>query len=186
LLGRWSFEATKLKYLLTDAVFPYLKETALAEVRDAKWFALQIDEANIGFKVGLQTKYLGIVFRYMPKDAFKPNVVCLDLPDLPSTSAEQIASAVYDAVEQFGLKKDNCLAVMSDSCNAMRGAKSGTVVRLKTGGFPNLIDLGGCSLHHIANVAKHACAAADLGAICEEVVKDIYCHFKYSSVEPGQ
>ena len=107
-------------------------------------------------------------------------------PHLPSTTAEQMATTVSDSVEQFGLKKINCLAVMSDSCNAMRGAKSGTVVRLKNGGFPNLIELGGCSLHHVANVAKHACATADLGVASEELVKDIYFHFKFSFVEQGQ
>ena len=61
---------------------------------------------------------------------------------------------------------------MSDSCNAMRGAKSGTVTRLKNEEFTNLVDLGGCSLHHVANAAKHACSAAELGDKVEALVKE--------------
>lgn len=42
----------------------------------------------------------------------------------------------------------------------------------------NIIDLGGCSLHHVHNVASYAISAADCGV--EELVKEIFCFFKYS------
>jgi len=52
--------------------------------------------------------------------------------------------------------------------------------------FANIIDLGGCSLHHVANVAKHACSAADLGNKIEGTqMKDMYWYFKFSQVEPN-
>ena len=73
---------------------------------------------------------------------------------------------------------------MSDNCNVMRGAKSGVVVRLKNElGFTGLVDVGGCSLHHIHNVSKHACDASKLGISVETLVRDIYCYFKYTAGE---
>ena len=70
---------------------------------------------------------------------------------------QSLADAVSEMIAECGLEKANCLAVMSDNYNVMRGSKSGVVVRLKNElGFTGLVDVGGCSLHHIHNVAKHA------------------------------
>ena len=139
--------------------------------------SVQIDEANKG------AKYLGIVARYLPNNSFSAKVVCIDPPVLSSTTSEQMAASVINALDECRLQKKNCVAIMTDSCNAMRGAKSGTVARLKNEDFTSIIDHGGCSLHHVANVARHACSAADLGNKVEALVKDVHCYFKFSQVE---
>lgn len=176
--ARMQLRSTKISYLLTEALFPYLREVVLAEVRDAEWYALHLDETNKG------AKYLGIVVRYLPRDSFDVHAACIALPSLASTTAEVLAEAVSEMAMECDLKKPNCLAVMSDNCNVMRGAKSGVVVRLKKEqGFTSLVDVGGCSLHHIHNVASHACAASRLGVSVETLVREVYCHFKYSSGE---
>lgn len=175
---RMQLGSTKIAYLLTEALYPHLRETILTDVRNAKWFALHLDESNKG------AKYLGIVVRYLPKDSFDVRVVCLGLPSLQCTSAEDISDCISEMVNECRLDKANCLAVMSDNCNVMRGAKSGVVVRLKKEhGFSGLVDVGGCSLHHIHNVAKHACESSKLGLSVEALVRDIYCHFKYCARE---
>lgn len=47
---------------------------------------------------------------------------------------------------------------MTDSCNAMRGCHKGVFVRLKeTPGLQHLLNVGGCSLHIVANGQRHAC-----------------------------
>lgn len=52
---------------------------------------------------------------------------------------------------------------------------------MKDSFLPNIVDIGGCSLHHIHNAASHAVEQSDMGV--EELVKDIYYHFKYSGPE---
>ena len=44
--------------------------------------------------------------------------------------------------------------------------------------MPNLKNIGGCSLHKVHNVATYAVKEADNGV--EDLVKDIFCFFKYS------
>ena len=59
----------------------------------------------------------------------------------------------------------------------MRGSKSGVIVRLKKDfGFSSLVNIGGCSLHHDHNVARHACHSAKLGEVVENFVRNIYYH----------
>lgn len=59
----------------------------------------------------------------------------------------------------------------------MRGSQSEVFVRLKEH-FSNIVDIDGCTLLHMYNVSKHACQ--ELGNDIEELVRDIYCHCKYS------
>lgn len=94
---------TKISYLLTEALFPYLREVILTEVKATDWYALHIDESNKG------NKYLGIVLRYLPKDSFNVHSVCIDLPDLENASAESLATAVSQMTVDCGLTKSKCL-----------------------------------------------------------------------------
>lgn len=171
---------SKIAYMVTEALFPYMKEVVLEDARASPFFSLQIDEANKG------TKYLAVVLRYLsPQQAqldVNVNIVCIDLPALSSTTAEDMALAVMKTITDCALDKGRCVGVMTDSCNAMRGAKSGLVVRLQEQ-LPNIVDLGGCTLHHIHNAAKYACDAANLGVKVETLVRNIYCHFKFSLAE---
>ena len=45
------------------------------------------------------------------------------------------------------------------------------------------VNVGGCSLHHIHNMAKHTCDSSKLGTSVEALVRDTYCHFRYCTGE---
>lgn len=165
----------------------------MKDVKESQWFSLHVDEAN------KMNRYLGIVVRYLPKDSMEVKVACVDVRSLSSSNAATIAKTITDSVKDLNLQPEHCLSIMTDSCNTMRGAhrrlhcraslsyvymcytfsgvNNGVVVTLERE-FENLIDIGGCSLHHIHNVSKHACCAAD--SKVESLVRMIYCHFKYS------
>ena len=51
---------------------------------------------------------------------------------------------------------ENLLQVMSDSPNVMRGKHKGVLKLIKDSHAPHLLDLGGCSLHHISSTVVYA------------------------------
>ena len=65
--------------------------------------------------------------------------------------------------------------VMSDSPNVMRGKRSGVIKQL-TSVMPHLIDIGGCTLHHVSNAAKYA--SQEFGEPVEEFVQDLFYFFR--------
>lgn len=65
-----------------------------------------------------------------------------------------------------------------DSCNVMRGAKSGLETRIRNNKAPHLLDIDGDSCHHAHNAAKAFCDPFD--QYLEKLVSDIYNDFKWS------
>ena len=59
----------------------------------------------------------------------------------------------------FSLNKDNeipwsnLMSVLMDSCNVMRGSKSGVEVRLRAKA-PHMLNIDGVTCHHAHNAAK--------------------------------
>jgi hypothetical protein len=47
--------------------------------------------------------------------------------------------------------------------------------------YSHLLDVGGCSLHHLQNAARYGVDAFKSQA--EDILNDIYCHFKFSATE---
>ena len=94
-------------------------------------------------------------------------------------SSENIVSAIDNCLCEDEIPWTNVLQVMSDSPNVMRGHKNGVIVRIKKNFAPNILDIGGCSLHHIANAVSYA--TASLGDDIENVAVDIHSFFKHRS-----
>ena len=66
---------------------------------------------------------------------------------------------------------------MSDSPNVMRGEKGGVIALIKKRHCPGLIDIGGCSLHHISNAISYG--VGSLGDTIEEFAVDVHAFFKH-------
>ena len=54
------------------------------------------------------------------------------------------------------LSFENFIQIMSDNPNVMRGALSGLVTQMKSKYAVHMIDIGGCSLHHVPNAIKNS------------------------------
>lgn len=106
----------KIAYTIREAVYPHLKDCVVADVKKSEWYSLQIDEAN------KLKEFLGIVVRYVDPETLEPKVVCLDLPNLTCCDAKSISDTVKTSViSDIGMDPKQCLSVMSDNCNTMRG-----------------------------------------------------------------
>ncbi|WAR14727.1 hypothetical protein MAR_004832 [Mya arenaria] len=67
--------------------------------------------------------------------------------------AESIFRKIETVLEQFHLSWENQLYALLDSCNTMRGKKSGVETRIRENA-PHLLDIDGDSVHHAHNAAK--------------------------------
>ena len=83
------------------------------------------------------------------------------------------------------MPRANLLSViMCDNCNAMRGERGGLVTCLqKEEELGQIIDLGGCSLHHVHNATKYAVGC--LGHELELFLKDLYNYLRYTKRKCG-
>lgn len=59
IVDRMTLGADKLTYLVREALFPYLKQEVLNDIKNSEFYSVQIDEAN------KLKSYLGIVIRYV-------------------------------------------------------------------------------------------------------------------------
>lgn len=59
----------KIKYLITDAIFPYLQNAHVEEIKQSAHFSIYIDEAN------KMKSYLAVVIRYFVQDSWNLKTV---------------------------------------------------------------------------------------------------------------
>ena len=71
------------------------------------------------------------------------------------------------------------ISMMMDSCNVMRGSKSGMETRIRGTHCQNLLDVDGDSSHHIHNAAKQF--AATFGHYLEQLFTDLHTDHQWAS-----
>ena len=72
-----------------------------------------------------------------------------------------LVSELVQLFEKHKLPWNNLMSIPMDSCNVIRGSKSGVEKRIRDGGAPHLLDIDGDSCHHAHNgfvmVGHHIC-----------------------------
>ena len=168
----YSCGRSKTSYFLTEGLRPAFHDKLVCDLRKTP-FALMIDESNKSY----HTKYLHMVVRYHSPEHGKAITRFYKAVELNKASAENIVNAIEASFAEDLIPWSNVIQIMSDSPNVMRGAKKGVLAIIKNRFCPNLIDLGGCSLHHISNAINHATGA--LGEEIEEFAIDLHSFFKH-------
>jgi len=170
---KMEMKRTKGAYLLNDALAPLLKTSLTENIRE-KPFSISIDESN---EMG-HRKFLEMVISFVD-EAFDDVVHAhFDICEIPDGKAETIFKCVKEKLESAGLPLNHLLSCMTDSPAVMVGQKKGFLTLLKKVA-PHVIDIGRCSLHHVANAVKYACET--LGRLVEEFADDVFNYFQYTS-----
>ena len=86
----------------------------------------------------------------------KSMVKLFDFKNISKSNVDSITRLVVESIEEQGLSFDNCIQIMSDNVSANRGCHIGAVIQIKNKYANHLIDIGGCSLHHVTNACQHA------------------------------
>ena len=87
--------------------------------------------------------------------------------------------ALADLFTVKNIPWSNVMSILMDSCNVMRGSKSGLEMRIRTNLAPHLLDVDGDSCHHAHNASRRLCAAFQ--GVVERLFTDICTDFKWSS-----
>lgn len=170
----FSCARTKASYLITGGL-GYGEHLRIIDRMKASKFSILIDEST-----QLQgDKYLHILARMF--DSSKEAVVTYFYKAIVvnQATAENIASAINASFDADDIPWKNVIQIMSDSPNVMRGSKSGVLARIKQQYASHLLDIGGCSLHHVHNAVSYA--TSKLGDEIEEFAIDVFAFFKYRS-----
>ncbi len=93
------------------------------------------------------------------------------------------AASLEGAMSRFFEVKDipwsNLISIMLDSCNVMRGSKSGLETRVREKWCQTLLDVDGDSCHHIHNAAKKF--AEPFGRYLEQHLTDLHTDHQWAS-----
>lgn len=163
---------TKTMYLIKDGISVSNIEK-LKEKLSKNVFSLLIDESNK--KYG--EKFLCIMVRFYDEEKKVVQTKFLDVKNCNESIADNITKLVVDSMEENNLSFENLIQIMSDSCNVMRGIHKGVVTQLRNKHAKHVIDIGGCSLHHVSNACEHALKELFMFDEMEELAQDTSTFF---------
>ncbi|GBO44976.1 hypothetical protein AVEN_173335-1 [Araneus ventricosus] len=147
------------------------EEKVVADLGNS-FFSFNIDESTssnhnriVTLLVNYVTSDLKIVTKHL--SSFSLHVV----------NSDSLFKAIENVVDKNGLKWDKLMSVLLDSCNVMRGRKSGLEKKLRDK-CPQLLDIDGDTCHHAHNAAKAFCKPFHM--YVEKLATDIHNDFKWS------
>ncbi|GBN25381.1 hypothetical protein AVEN_143893-1, partial [Araneus ventricosus] len=92
-------------------------------------------------------------------------------------TSESLFKEIVKVFEDHNIPWDNLMSILMDSCNVMRGSKSGLEARIREK-TTHLLDIDGDSCHHIHNSAKKLCKP--FKGHVEKYLTDVFNDFKWS------
>ena len=93
--------------------------------------------------------------------------------------ADDLAAAVVKTFEDYGIPFEDLLQLMTDNPIVMCSLYTGIVTQLKQKYADHLLDIGGCSLHHLTNGAKKSVKELYRYEEIEDFVQDLYTFFTH-------
>ena len=98
--------------------------------------------------------------------------------NMPSVTTNDIYIALVSHFDEKKIPWEHCLASLMDSCNVVRGSKSGLKKKLHEPVCPNLLNIDGDSCHQIHNGCKVFTEV--FGKHLEHLFQPVYSDFKWS------
>nr|XP_055069280.1 uncharacterized protein LOC129450264 [Misgurnus anguillicaudatus] len=138
-------------------------------------FSLNVDEStSSSFK-----KVLSMLVSYFNEelnDVVVEHLGSLEVWKVTSASLERL---MFDFFQKNNIPWLNLISIMLDSCNVMRGSKSGLETRIRERHCPTLLDVDGDSCHHVHNAAKRF--AEPFENYLEQLFADIHTDHQWAS-----
>lgn len=170
-LNSLSMDRTSASYKTRFGVAQTFSDSLTEELKNS-FFSLNMDEAT----THSYTKVLTVLVSYFSESNEK--IVVDHLSSVPVTKAdsESIFLHLAKIFDEKELPWTNLISVLMDSCNVMRGVKSGVEVRIREVA-PHLIDIDGDTCHHAHNAAKTFCKTFTVHLLFINIFND----FKWSA-----
>ena len=126
---------------LHDTLVNYLKTTP---------FSLNMDESTPSNNMCVYT----VLVCYYNNELGEILTEHQDSSDAPVVDSESLYKELADLFARLKLPWEKLLAILMDTCSAMRGSKTGLEKRICDTVAPHLLDIDSDSCHHIHNIVK--------------------------------
>ena len=137
---------TKTNYTIVDGIAIDLQEKLIESLQNVP-FSILIDESNKQYGI----KFLVIMIKFYDEQHNDVTTRFLDICVCNKGTSDAITKIIVDYLNKNNLSFDNLIQIMTDNPNVMRGVLTGVVTQLKSKYADHLIDIGGCSLHHVSS-----------------------------------
>ncbi|GBN19209.1 hypothetical protein AVEN_6412-1 [Araneus ventricosus] len=127
-----------------------------------------LNHLNMSITAASYKMRLGLAKTFMDETAenLRSSKFSLNIDEATSNNFKRVLSVL-----------DNLMSILMDSCNVMRGSKSGLEARIREK-TTHLLDIDGDSCHHIHNSAKKLCKP--FKGHVEKYFTDVFNDFKWS------
>ena len=165
---------TKTNYMICDGMAVDLQSKLLNKLRNVP-FSLCIDESNKQYG----KKFLCAMVKFFDDDTNSISIRFLDIFVCNDGDSDNITQKVVEMFVKNLLPFENLIHIMTDNPNVMRGKYKGVVKQITSKHANHLIDIGGCSLHHIANAVSNSLPELHRYEQVEDFVQDISSFFSF-------
>lgn len=165
---------TKTKYILSDGIAVNVQEKLTQSLQNVP-FSLLVDESNKQYG----KKFLSLMVKFHDLSLDEVTTRFLDIWVCNKGNSESITNHVVNTIRSNNLSFDNLIQVMTDNPNVMRGIHTGVVTTLRNEYASHLIDIGGCSLHHISNTIKNSLPELYQSNELDNYLQDVSAFFSF-------
>ena len=164
---------TSLRRKLVHGLAADFKNSVDSDLRKNR-FSINLDEAEMKNNGEKMLSILASFFSLIRGGTF---IYHLDTVRILNTRAETMFAALCEVFTDHGLQWDLLVSMLADNCNSMQGEYSGLVTKVKHV-HPNLVDIGGDTIHMIHNTVKKI--TEPFGGWLESLFNDLYMEFKHN------
>ena len=165
---------TKTNYMICDGMAVDIQLKLLDKIRKIP-FSLLIDESNKQYG----KKFLCAMVKFYDTDQDNISIRFLDIFVCNDGSADAITQKVVDMFDRNNLSFENLIHIMTDNPNVMRGKYNGVVTQITSKHAKHLIDIGGCSLHHVSNSVSNSLPELHRFEFIEQLLQNTSAFFSF-------
>ena len=171
-LNAMSMDRTTASYKLSFGLAKYFQDKLDKDLQKT-FFSLNIDESTSNSN----EKIVAVLVSYFSTDEKQVVVKHLESFSIVTADSATLFNKVCEMFQKHNLPWKNLISVLLDSCNTMRGKKSGLETRMREKAS-HLLDIDGDAVHHAHNAAK--AFASPFQYFLEGLFKDIHADFLWS------
>lgn len=173
-LGGIKLSRTAASYKMVQGLGHTFSERTFESTRTSL-FSVNLDESTSNSN----KKVLSILVSYFSQELKHVVVEHLGSIEVLKGTAEHLETALVTFFTEHKIPFGNMVSMMMDSCNVMRGSKSGLESRIREKYCKHLLDVDGDSCHHIHNAAKQF--GVPFGHHLEQLFTDLHTDHKWAS-----
>ncbi|KAJ4940452.1 hypothetical protein JOQ06_026755 [Pogonophryne albipinna] len=148
-LSRMKLSRTAASYKMVHGLGHTFSERTLSNLRKYP-FSLNVDESTSSSN----KKVLAMLVSYFDQELKDVVVEHLGSLEVVKVNAASLEELICNFFKEKDIPWSNLVSIMLDSCNVMRGSKSGLETRIRQNHCKTLLDVDGDSCHHVHNAAK--------------------------------